>query len=135
MQITLTQAEIEQALKNHVNEIMTIKDGMDYRFAFKAGRGEDGLSVAIDIEKAAPVTQVPSTPVKRAPAISKVETPAAEPKPEAKTEPAPPFTPDAEVPIAAQPQKEQAAEQAPAQEAAAEAAPKRASLFGDLANK
>ena len=36
MQITLIQSEIEQALKNYINDIMSVKDGMEIEIQLKA---------------------------------------------------------------------------------------------------
>ena len=57
MQITLIQSEIEQALKNYINDIMSVKDGMEIEIQLKATRGEEGTTAIIDI-----VPQKPKTP-------------------------------------------------------------------------
>ena len=49
MQITLIQSEIEQALKNYINDIMSVKDGMEIEIQLKATRGEEGTTAIIDI--------------------------------------------------------------------------------------
>ena len=57
MQITLIQSEIEQALKNYINDIMSVKDGMEIEIQLKATRGEEGTTAIIDI-----VPQKPKAP-------------------------------------------------------------------------
>lgn len=69
MQITLVQSEIEQALTNYINDIMTVKDGMAISITLRATRGEEGTTAVIDI---LPLGQTP-TP---APAPAPVATPA-----------------------------------------------------------
>ena len=49
MQITLIQSEIEQALKNYINDIMSVKEGMEIEIQLKATRGEEGTTAIIDI--------------------------------------------------------------------------------------
>lgn len=87
MQITLIQSEIEQALTNYINDIMTVKDGMTISITLRATRGEEGTTAVIDI---LPIGQTP-TP---APAPAPVATPAVRraaqaPVKKAETAPAP----------------------------------------------
>ena len=49
MQITLNQAEIEQAIKNYVNDQVNIREGHDITIDLKAGRGPEGFTATIDI--------------------------------------------------------------------------------------
>lgn len=49
MKLTLTQVEIEEALKQYVFSTISIKDGTDIKIDFTAGRGEKGLTAEIDI--------------------------------------------------------------------------------------
>lgn len=49
MKLTLTQIEIEEALKQYVFATISIKDGTDIKIDFTAGRGEKGLTAEIDI--------------------------------------------------------------------------------------
>ena len=83
MQITLIQSEIEQALKNYINDIMSVKDGMEIEIQLKATRGEEGTTAIIDIVPQKPKAprgsrtsgEVPAKaePVKAAAAPAKVE--------------------------------------------------------------
>lgn len=52
MRISLVQAEIEEALKAYISEQMTIADGMDFKIALAATRGEQGFTAEIDIVRA-----------------------------------------------------------------------------------
>lgn len=49
MQVTLVQSEIESALTDYVNNIMSVKEGMGISVTFKATRGEEGATAIIDI--------------------------------------------------------------------------------------
>ena len=49
LQITLNQAEIEQAIKNYVNDQVNIREGHDIAIDLKAGRGPEGFTATIDI--------------------------------------------------------------------------------------
>ena len=137
MQITLIQSEIEQALKNYINDIMSVKDGMEIEIQLKATRGEEGTTAIIDIvpqkpkaarggrtsgeipAKAEPV-KAAADPVKAEPAQAVAETVA-----EAEAD-------DAEQ-VAEQAQEPEAQEPAPveAEQAPAEEAPRK-SLFAGL---
>ena len=137
MQITLIQSEIEQALKNYINDIMSVKDGMEIEIQLKATRGEEGTTAIIDIvpqkpkaarggrtsgeipAKAEPV-KAAADPVKAEPAQAVAESVA-----EAEAD-------DAEQ-VAEQAQEPEAQEPAPveAEQAPAEEAPRK-SLFAGL---
>lgn len=137
MQITLIQSEIEQALKNYINDIMSVKDGMEIEIQLKATRGEEGTTAIIDIvpqkpkaarggrtsgeipAKAEPV-KAAAVPVKAEPAQAVAESVA-----EAEAD-------DAEQ-VAEQAQEPEALEPAPveAEQAPAEEAPRK-SLFAGL---
>lgn len=73
MQVILVQAEIEQALRNYVNEMISVKEGMEITVDLKATRGADGATAVVDIvpAKEKPVTAVAvasiATPVKVTP--------------------------------------------------------------------
>ena len=141
MQITLIQSEIEQALKNYINDIMSVKDGMEIEIQLKATRGEEGTTAIIDIvpqkpkavrgsrtsgevpAKAEPVKAAAAAPVKAEPAQAVAE---AEPEPVAES------VAEAEADDAEQ-VAEQAQEPAPveAEQAPAEEAPRK-SLFAGL---
>ena len=143
MQITLIQSEIEQALKNYINDIMSVKDGMEIEIQLKATRGEEGTTATIDIVPQKPKAsrggrtsgEVPAkvepakaaAPAKAEPAqAAAVEAePVAESVAEAEAD-------DAEQ-VAEQAQEPEALEPAPveAEQAPAEEAPRK-SLFAGL---
>ena len=133
MQITLIQSEIEQALKNYINDIMSVKDGMEIEIQLKATRGEEGTTAIIDIVPQKPKAarggrssgEIPAKPepVKAAAAPAKAE--AAQAVAESVAE--------AEADDAEQAQEAEALEPAPveAEQAPAEEAPRK-SLFAGL---
>lgn len=136
MQITLIQSEIEQALKNYINDIMSVKDGMEIEIQLKATRGEEGTTAIIDIVPQKPKTsrgrltsgEVPAKaePAKAAaPAKAEAAQAVAESVAEAEAD-------DAEQ-VAEQAQEPEALEPAPveAEQAPAEEAPRK-SLFAGL---
>ena len=144
MQITLIQSEIEQALKNYINDIMSVKDGMEIEIQLKATRGEEGTTAIIDIVPQKPKAprgsrtsgEIPAkpepvkaaAPVKAEPAQAVAEAdpaPVAESVAEAEAD-------DAEQ-VAEQAQEPEAQEPAPveAEQAPAEEAPRK-SLFAGL---
>jgi hypothetical protein len=153
MQITLTQAEIEDAIRLYVNTEVQVREGKRIDIDLKATRGDLGYTAVIDIvnEDAPAANEQPSVvPASPAPAAAATAaapvrttstrrtttaaTPAA-----TKAEPAP--QPEPEVAQAAEPAQEAAQEPAGEAEAvsgsadtapAAEAAPARPSLFGGL---
>ncbi len=49
MKLTLTQRDIEAAIKAYVNSLLTMNSGTDMEIAFTATRGTDGLIAEIDI--------------------------------------------------------------------------------------
>ena len=140
MQITLIQSEIEQALKNYINDIMSVKDGMEIEIQLKATRGEEGTTAIIDIVPQKPKVsrggrtsgEVPAKaePVKAAAVPAKAE--AAQVVAEAAPEPVAESVAEAEADDAEQ-VAEQAQEPAPveAEQAPAEEAPRK-SLFAGL---
>ena len=137
MQITLIQSEIEQALKNYINDIMSVKDGMEIEIQLKATRGEEGTTAIIDIVPQKPKAarggrtsgEVPAKaePVKAAAAPVKAEPAQAVTESVAEAE-----ADDAEQ-VAEQAQEPEALEPAPveAEQAPAEEAPRK-SLFAGL---
>lgn len=137
MQITLIQSEIEQALKNYINDIMSVKDGMEIEIQLKATRGEEGTTAIIDIVPQKPKAarggrtsgEVPAKaePVKAAAAPAKAEPAQAVAESVAEAE-----ADDAEQ-VAEQAQEPEAQEPAPveAEQAPAEEAPRK-SLFAGL---
>lgn len=98
MQLILPQSELEQAIKNYVNDLMNVKDGTELSIDLKAGRGLDGFTATVDIIKAgmampaktvvpAAVTPAPvpvAAPVKVTPRPVAKEEPVAEEKAEEK---------------------------------------------------
>lgn len=137
MQITLIQSEIEQALKNYINDIMSVKDGMEIEIQLKATRGEEGTTAIIDIVPQKPKAarggrssgEIPAKaePVKAAAAPVKAEPAQAVAESVAEAE-----ADDAEQ-VAEQAQEPEAQESAPveAEQAPAEEAPRK-SLFAGL---
>lgn len=137
MQITLIQSEIEQALKNYINDIMSVKDGMEIEIQLKATRGEEGTTAIIDIVPQKPKAvrgsrtsgEIPAKaePVKAAAAPVKAEPAQAVAESVAEAE-----ADDAEQ-VAEQAQEPEAQEPAPveAEQAPAEEAPRK-SLFAGL---
>ena len=139
MQITLIQSEIEQALKNYINDIMSVKDGMEIEIQLKATRGEEGTTAIIDI-----VPQKPKAPrggrtsgeipakAEPAKAAAPAKAEAAPAVAEADPEPVAESVAEAEADDAEQ-VAEQAQEPAPveAEQAPAEEAPRK-SLFAGL---
>lgn len=140
MQITLIQSEIEQALKNYINDIMSVKDGMEIEIQLKATRGEEGTTAIIDIVPQKPKAvrgsrtsgEIPAKaePVKAATSPAKAEP--AQAAAEADPEPVVESVAEAEADDAEQ-VAEQAQEpvQAEAEQAPAEEAPRK-SLFAGL---
>lgn len=55
MQLILPQSELEQAIKNYVNDLMNVKDGTELAIDLKAGRGLDGFTATVDIIKSGSV--------------------------------------------------------------------------------
>ena len=49
MQITLNQVEIEEAITNYVNDLVSVNEGMAITVTIKATRGEEGTTALIDI--------------------------------------------------------------------------------------
>ena len=77
MQLILPQSELEQAIKNYVNDLMNVKDGTELSIDLKAGRGLDGFTATVDIIKAG--TAMPAKTVVPAAVIS-APVPVAAPK-------------------------------------------------------
>ena len=137
MQITLNQVEIEEAITNYVNDLVSVNEGMAITVTIKATRGEEGTTALIDIVpevvepevvepvKAAakpgrkPAVKQAAVPAKEEPVVEAEPEPepvakVAEPEPEAepvKEEEAAPDT--AEVPVADDEQAEVPAVAAP----------------------
>ena len=129
MQITLIQSEIEQALKNYINDIMSVKDGMEIEIQLKATRGEEGTTAIIDIVPQKPKAtrgsrtsgEIPAKPepVKAAAAPAKAEPePVAESVAEAEADDAEQvgeqvIEPEGQEPAQAEPESAVPAEEAP----------------------
>lgn len=140
MQITLIQSEIEQALKNYINDIMSVKEGMEIEIQLKATRGEEGTTAIIDIIPSKPKTAVRGSRVSGEAAGKSVSAVKAEPEPVKAVEPEPEpevaVKAEPEVAVAEEAEAEPAeaaveAEAEPVEPAPAEAAP-RQSLFSGL---
>ena len=140
MQITLIQAEIEQALKNYINDIMSVKEGMEIEIQLKATRGEEGTTAIIDIIPSKPKTAVRGSRVSGEAAGKSVSAVKAEPEPVKAVEPEPEpevaVKAEPEVAVAEEAEAEPAeaaveAEDEPVEPAPAEAAPRK-SLFAGL---
>ena len=144
MQITLIQSEIEQALKNYINDIMSVKDGMEIEIQLKATRGEEGTTAIIDIVPQKPKAsrggrtsgEVPAKaePAKAAaPAKAEAAQAVAEAAPEPVAESVAEAEADDAEQVAEQAQEPEALEPAPveAEQAPAEEAPRK-SLFAGL---
>ena len=143
MQITLIQSEIEQALKNYINDIMSVKDGMEIEIQLKATRGEEGTTAIIDIVPQKPKAprgsrtsgEVPAKaePVKTAAAPAKAEAAPAVAEAEPVAESVAEAEADDAEQVAEQAQEPEAQEPAPveAEQAPAEEAPRK-SLFAGL---
>mgnify|MGYP001159242160 FL=1 len=134
MQLILPQSELEQAIKNYVNDLMNVKDGTELSIDLKAGRGLDGFTATVDIIKAG--TAMPAKTVVPAAVIS-APVPVAAPvkvtlRPVAKEEPVAEEKPAEDTSVANKSEQQEAASEAK-EEAPAEAAPSvRRPLFGSL---
>lgn len=67
MIITLNQGEIESALQKHINDLMNLKEGVSIGYEFKMTRGEEGITVILDINNG----PVPAKPAQVAPQAAK----------------------------------------------------------------
>lgn len=74
MQLILPQSELEQAIKNYVNDLMNVKEGTELSIDLKAGRGLDGFTATVDIIKSG--TAMPAKTVVPAATIPVAATPA-----------------------------------------------------------
>lgn len=52
MQIKLIQTEIEEAVRNFIQEQVSVKEGMEINISFSATRGEEGLIASVEIARA-----------------------------------------------------------------------------------
>jgi translation initiation factor IF-2 len=74
MQIVLIQAEIEKAIRNYVNSIVKVAEGVDIVIDLKSTRGDTGFTANIDLVEAgadrAPTPTPAPTPKVAAPKVS-----------------------------------------------------------------
>lgn len=134
MQLILPQSELEQAIKNYVNDLMNVKDGTELSIDLKAGRGLDGFTATVDIIKSG--TATPAKTVVPAAVISAPVPVAAPvkvtPRPVAKEEPVAEEKPAEDTSVANKSEQQEAASEAK-EEAPAEApSTVRRPLFGSL---
>jgi hypothetical protein len=155
MQLILPQSDLEQAIKNYVNDLVNIKEGTTIEIDLKAGRGLDGFTATVDINKiggpSAPKTVVPAAlpmvqPVREpskgilrgvaVPVPETVAEPEAQPEAvqQAEADPVPEVvelpTPEAEATKSEQPKA--ATPKATEEPAAVAATPTRRPIFGNL---
>lgn len=134
MQLILPQSELEQAIKNYVNDLMNVKDGTELSIDLKAGRGLDGFTATVDIIKAG--TAIPAKTVVPA-AVTPAPVPVAAPvkvtpRPVAKEEPVTEEKPTEDTSVANKSEQQEAVSEAK-EEAPAEApSTVRRPLFGSL---
>ena len=134
MQLILPQSELEQAIKNYVNDLMNVKDGTELSIDLKAGRGLDGFTATVDIIKAGMAipakTVVPAAVI---PAPVPVAAPVkVTPRPVAKEEPVAEEKPAEDTSVANKSEQQEAASEAK-EEAPAEApSTVRRPLFGSV---
>lgn len=85
MKLILTQAEIEQILRDHILQTVTLVNGSDFTIDFVATRGDAGVTATVDIPylglaslpaitAEAEPTPAPAAPVKRAAPIAAAPT-------------------------------------------------------------
>lgn len=78
MQIVLIQAEIEKAIRNYVNSIVKVAEGVDIVIDLKSTRGDTGFTANIDlvetgVERAAALAPTPTPAPKAAAAKANTE--------------------------------------------------------------
>lgn len=83
MQIIIVQAEIEEAIRNHIQNLISIKDGMKIEIDLRATRGDAGFVANIDILPEG--GKRATAPATRAAAPVPTPAPAAKPAPVAAT--------------------------------------------------
>lgn len=145
MQITLVQAEIEQAITDYVQKVMTVADGMQISIDLKATRGAEGMQAFIDIVPKGTVVATPAPVTAKSVAkdvVAKAKETAVEPvkataAPKATPAPAPapeadPEPQDTPAEVDPEPEQETVTDEPTATaEEAAPAAPRK-SLFAGL---
>lgn len=134
MQLILPQSELEQAIKNYVNDLMNVKDGTELSIDLKAGRGLDGFTATVDIIKAG--TAMPAktvVPAAVTPAPVPVAAPVkATPRPVAKEEPVAEEKPAEDTSVANKSEQQEAASEAKEETPAEAPTTVRRPLFGSL---
>ena len=134
MQLILPQSELEQAIKNYVNDLMNVKDGTELSIDLKAGRGLDGFTATVDIIKAGMAipakTVVPAAVI---PAPVPVAAPVkVTPRPVAKEEPVAEEKPAEDTSVANKSEQQEAASEAKEEAPAEATSTVRRPLFGSL---
>jgi hypothetical protein len=87
MQIKLIQTEIEEAIRNYIQDQVTVKEGMDINIDLSATRGPEGFIANVEIVRSAGATATKTETVKpaepaqppRQPATIRKATPIAKP--------------------------------------------------------
>ena len=134
MQLILPQSELEQAIKNYVNDLMNVKDGTELSIDLKAGRGLDGFTATVDIIKAG--TAMPAKTVVPAAVIPAPVPDAAPvkvtPRPVAKEEPVAEEKPAEDTSVANKSEQQEAASEAKEETPAEAPTTVRRPLFGSL---
>jgi hypothetical protein len=134
MQLILPQSELEQAIKNYVNDLMNVKDGTELSIDLRAGRGLDGFTATVDIIKAG--TAMPAKTVVPAaviPAPVPVAAPVkVTPRPVAKEEPVAEEKPAEDTSVANKSEQQEAASEAKEETPAEAPTTVRRPLFGSL---
>lgn len=77
MKITLTQPEIEQAVRQYVGGMVSLRENTQMQIDFTAGRGDNGLSASIEINYMA-VTGLPEVAASAKTAAPQTATPVTE---------------------------------------------------------
>ena len=134
MQLILPQSELEQAIKNYVNDLMNVKDGTELSIDLKAGRGLDGFTATVDMIKSGMANPAKTVvPAAVTPAPVPVAAPVkVTPRPVAKEEPVAEEKPAEDTSVANKSEQQEAASEAK-EEAPAEApSTVRRPLFGSL---
>jgi hypothetical protein len=130
MQIILSQAELEQAIKNYVNDLMNVREGSQLSIELRAGRGIDGFTATVDIVKSG--EPIPAKTV--VPVATPLSVVTAKPTPRTviKEEPVVEDEPETEAPVAIKSEQQDAAIETKEEPVAEAATTVRRPLFGNL---
>lgn len=130
MQIILSQAELEQAIKNYVNDLMNVREGSQLSIELRAGRGIDGFTATVDIVKSG--EPIPAKTV--VPVATPLPVIAAKPTPRTvvKEEPVVEDESETEVPVAIKSEQQDAAIETKEEPVAEATTTVRRPLFGNL---